>query len=75
VGQITPAWNITAGLARMNTEVQQGTASQTGAHLNWSPRLSFTSWTTYRFGNGLTLGGGARYMDTVARLVSNSAVP
>jgi hypothetical protein len=75
VGQITPAWNITAGLARMNTEVQQGTASQTGAHLNWSPRLSFTSWTTYRFGNGLTLGGGARYMDRMARLVSNSAVP
>ena len=75
VGQITPAWNITAGLARMNTAIQQGTSSQTGAHLNWSPRLSFTSWTTYRFSNGLTLGGGARYMDTVARLVSNSAVP
>lgn len=74
VGQMTPAWNITAGLARMNTNIAQGTSSQTGAHLNWSPRLSFTSWSTYRFGNGLTLGGGARYMDRMARLVSNSAV-
>lgn len=73
VGQITPAWNISTGLARMSTQVTEGTANQTGATLNWSPRLSFTSWTTYRFGNGLTVGGGARYMDSVARSVNNSA--
>lgn len=73
VGQITPAWKISAGLARMSTRVQEGTTTQTGATLNWSPRLSFTSWTTYRFGNGLSIGGGARYMDAVTRSVSNEA--
>lgn len=73
VGQITPAWNISAGLARMNTRVVEGTATQTGAHLNWSPKVSFTSWTTYRLGNGLTVGGGARFVDSVTRSVSNRA--
>jgi len=77
VGQITPAWNISAGFARMTTKVKEGTATQTGATLNWSPKKSFTSWTTYRFGNGLTLGGGGRYQDTVARQVNaaNQANP
>lgn len=73
VGQITPDWSISAGLARMNTRVLQGSDKQTGARLNWSPRLSFTSWTTYRLGHGLTIGGGARYTDTVTRSVSNTA--
>ncbi|THU05467.1 catecholate siderophore receptor Fiu [Lampropedia puyangensis] len=75
VGQLTPAWNVTAGLARMNTKVKDGSSTQTGAQLNWSPKLSFTSWTSYRLGNGLTVGGGARYMDSVTRSVSNSADP
>ncbi len=73
VGQITPAWKISAGLARMSTRVKEGTSTQTGAILNWSPKLSFTSWTTYSFGNGLSIGGGARYMDAVTRSVSNAA--
>ncbi|RMW98975.1 catecholate siderophore receptor Fiu [Allofranklinella schreckenbergeri] len=72
VGQITPQWNVSAGLARMNTKVVQGTATQTGASLNWSPRLSFTGWSTYQFGNGLSIGGGARYMDSVTRSVRNN---
>jgi len=77
VGQITPAWNISAGFARMTTKVKEGTAAQTGATLNWSPKKSFTAWTTYRLGNGLTIGGGARYMDSVARQVNaaNQANP
>jgi len=77
VGQITPAWNISAGFANMTTKVKEGTAAQTGATLNWSPKKSFTTWTTYRFANGLTLGGGGRYMDSVARQVSaaNQANP
>jgi len=70
VGQITSNWNISAGFARMKTEVKEGTATQTGAALNWSPKVSFSSWTTYRFPFGLTVGGGARYMDSVARQVN-----
>jgi len=77
VGQMTPAWNISAGFARMTTKVKEGTAAQTGATLNWSPKKSLTAWTTYRFANGLTIGGGARYMDSVARQVNaaNQANP
>jgi len=77
VGQITPAWSISAGFAHMTTKVKEGTATQTGATLNWSPKKSFTTWTTYRLANGLTLGGGGRYMDSVARQVNagNQADP
>jgi catecholate siderophore receptor len=72
VGQITDAWQITAGIAKMDTKVLQGTATQTGAQINWSPELTFTSWTTYQLPFGLTLGGGVRYVDTVFRSVNNS---
>ncbi|MES2532824.1 MAG: catecholate siderophore receptor Fiu [Pseudomonadota bacterium] len=73
VGAITPAWAVSAGLAKMKTDVQQGTAAQNGASLNWSPELSFTAWTTYRLPFGVTIGGGARYLDSVVRSVSNTA--
>lgn len=73
VGAVTPAWSVIAGLQKLNTRVTQGSNTQTGASLNWSPELSFTAWTTYRFPFGLTVGGGARYMDSVVRSISNSA--
>jgi len=72
VGQITDAWQITAGVAKMKTEVIAGTATQTGAQINWSPELTFTSWTTYQLPFGLTVGGGLRYVDTVFRSVANN---
>jgi catecholate siderophore receptor len=48
-------------------------STQTGAAINWSPKLTFTAWSTYRFNNGLTVGGGARYVDSVVRSISNTA--
>lgn len=75
VGQITDAWQVSAGLAKMKTDVIQGTATQTGAQINWSPEFTFTSWTTYQLPFGLTIGGGVRYVDTVYRSVSNSITP
>ncbi len=73
VGQITQNWSISAGLAKMETEVKEGTATQSGASLNWSPELTFTAWTTYELPFGLTIGGGARYIDSMVRSVSNTA--
>lgn len=67
VGQITPAWQISTGLARMDTETVVGTANQTGANLNWSPKLTFTGWTTYKLPLGWTIGGGMRYVDSQVR--------
>lgn len=75
VGQVTNAWQISAGIAHMDTKVIRGTPTQTGQQINWSPELTFTSWTTYTLPFGLTLGGGARYVDTVARSINNTIVP
>jgi catecholate siderophore receptor len=63
VGSITDNWSVTLGYTNMNTEVDNGptiTADGTG-NLTYTPDEAFTSWTTYRFPVGLTLGGGVRY--------------
>ena len=75
VGQLTPAWQISAGLTRQNTDVKEGTfgGTQTGAVINFSPKFSATMWTTYRLPMGFTVGGGVRHVDTSARTVSTVA--
>ncbi len=66
-GSITPAWLVSAGIASMKTRVVEGTANNTGAQLQFSPKLTFTSWTTYTLPMGLKIGGGARYVDSSFR--------
>lgn len=70
-GMITPDWQVTAGFTWQDSEVKEGTTTGNnptqGAQLQWTPKLAFTSWTTYRFPSGLTIGGGARYTDSVFR--------
>ncbi len=75
VGKVTENWELSAGLAKMDTEVTRGSNTQTGAQINWSPELTFSSWTSYRTPFGLTIGGGVRFVDTVARSVSNVVLP
>ena len=75
VGKVTDNWDLSAGIAKMDTEVVKGAPAQTGSQINWSPELTFSSWTTYRTPFGLTIGGGARYVDTVARSIANVALP
>lgn len=71
IGQITPALSLSAGLAYMDPQILQGVPAGTGANqggvIVYSPKLTFTSWATYKLPFGLTVGGGARYVDTVAR--------
>lgn len=67
VGQITPALNLSAGLALMDSEIVQGTPAQTGGVIVFSPKVTFTSWLSYKLPAGLTFGGGVRYVDTQAR--------
>jgi catecholate siderophore receptor len=38
--------------------------------VNWSPELTFTTWSTYTTPFGLQIGGGVRYVDTVARSIN-----
>lgn len=74
VGAITNAWQISAGIAFMHSEITRGnrTAADNGASnteggvIQWSPEMTFTFWNTYTFENGLMIGGGARYVDTMA---------
>ena len=66
-GMITANWQVTAGFASMDTKVVAGTATNTGAQLQYSPKLTFTSWTTYKLPFGLTIGGGVRYTDSQFR--------
>jgi catecholate siderophore receptor len=69
-GMLTPAWQVNAGLGLMDTEInatRRADAAQEGNALPWSPRLSFTSWTTYKLPMGVTLGGGARYTRSTNR--------
>ncbi|MDZ4355512.1 MAG: TonB-dependent receptor, partial [Variovorax sp.] len=62
-GTITERWGMSAGFTTMDTKVQSGpnvTADGTNV-LTYTPKNSFTAWTTYQFPFGLTVGGGARY--------------
>ncbi len=77
VGQITPAWQVIGGLARIDTEILQGSrtsTTQNGAQVRYSPKLSATLWTSYRLPMGLTVGGGVRYVSTQQRATSNAAI-
>ncbi|HSC66249.1 MAG TPA: catecholate siderophore receptor Fiu [Cellvibrio sp.] len=73
IGAITKAWQVNVGLALMDTEIVRGntTAANNGATVNqggviqWSPETTFTLWNTYTFDNGLVIGGGARFVDTM----------
>ncbi len=66
VGQLTPAWQVSAGLTYLDAEVTRGSTAGTnptdGGAIPFTPEWAFTSWTTYKLPFGLTIGGGARYI-------------
>ncbi|MCC6415639.1 MAG: TonB-dependent siderophore receptor [Opitutaceae bacterium] len=71
-GNLTREWTLFAGLALMDSEiVSSNTAGLAGQEFGLTPKATFNLWTTYRLPFGLTLGGGAQYMDSVFR---NTAV-
>jgi len=68
-GEITKAWSVNAGYAYMDTSVQAGKVVTAGGenNLSYTPKQSFTSWTTYAFPFGLKVGGGVRYQGRLLR--------
>ncbi|MGZ3298684.1 MAG: TonB-dependent receptor domain-containing protein, partial [Asticcacaulis sp.] len=74
-GQITPGWQLSAGLQTLHTRVIQGTSGNNaaGAATRWSPDLTATLWTTKRVTSRLSVGGGANYVSD-QKLVVNPAV-
>ena len=74
VGQLTENWQLSAGIASMDTKIKAGTSGNNaaGAPTRWSPDLSATLWTTYNWG-AWSFGGGARYMSEQKRVIDPAA--
>lgn len=70
VGMPMDSLEVSAGLALLDPTITRGSrfsASPTdGAVIQWTPKTTFTVWSTYRQQN-FSIGGGVRYMDSVAR--------
>jgi len=70
VGMPLDSLEVSAGLALLDPKISRGSrysASPTeGAVIQWTPKTTFTLWSTYRQQN-FSIGGGVRYMDSVAR--------
>ncbi|EEF25995.1 Ferric-pseudobactin 358 receptor precursor, putative [Ricinus communis] len=68
-GEILPKWLVSAGYVHQSTSVESGkvvTASGEN-QLSYTPKQSFTLWTSYTLPFGLQLGGGARFSDKLLR--------
>jgi len=68
-GELAPHWLVSAGYVYMDTSVERGrnvTASGENS-LTYTPKQSFTAWTSYDLPWGLRIGGGARFSDKLKR--------
>jgi catecholate siderophore receptor len=76
VGQITNFWQVSAGITKMDAEVedQQNATGVETTGVRWTPELSATLWTSYTAGD-LTVGGGVRYFDEQERNVTVTTRP
>lgn len=63
VGNITDRWNISLGYLYQDAEVEEGAhvTADGSPNLTYTPGNAFTSWTTYKFPSGLSIGGGVRH--------------
>ncbi|HEY9103361.1 catecholate siderophore receptor Fiu [Chitinimonas sp.] len=74
-GDITKNWSVNAGFSIADTEVVAGAtvaADGVSRALNYTPKKTFTAWTTYKLPYGITIGGGARYADGLQRGVDGA---
>ncbi|MET0875789.1 MAG: TonB-dependent receptor, partial [Tardiphaga sp.] len=68
-GELARNWLVSAGYLYMDTRVAEGKLVTAGGenHLTYTPKSSFTLWTSYDLPFGLKVGGGARYSDRLLR--------
>jgi catecholate siderophore receptor len=76
-GRITGQWSVFSGYAYMRSDIEQSnTAAELGNALALTPEHTLSLWTTYDLPRGVSLGGGANFMDAVFRNATNTtAVP
>ena len=85
VGNVSEALQVSAGYTYQEAKVTEGTiatdgtTTQSGAAIQFSPKHSVTTWASYKLPlaigpltGPLTLGGGLRYIATQARTVNNN---
>lgn len=62
-GAVSQNWGVSAGLTVQDAKVLSGPSvlADGGSVLAYTPRNSFTTWTTYRLPIGVTLGLGGRF--------------
>jgi catecholate siderophore receptor len=72
VGQLTRAWQLSAGITAMKAKAleQQNATGVVTDGVRWTPELSATLWSQYNLGDW-TFGGGARYVGDQKRLVTD----
>ena len=69
VGEVARNWLVSAGYLYMDTSVEAGKVVTTSGEnaLTYTPKSSFTLWTSYDLPFGLKVGGGARYSGRLLR--------
>lgn len=69
IGKITENWAISAGFSTQDATVEKGAGVTANGSddLAYTPKRSFTAWTTYHLPFNLTVGGGARYQGGLQR--------
>ena len=68
-GALSTNWLVSAGYLYMDTSIEAGrmiTANGENS-LTYTPKSSFTLWTTYDVTPGFKIGGGARFSDELKR--------
>ncbi|MGB3392323.1 MAG: catecholate siderophore receptor Fiu [Stenotrophomonas sp.] len=75
VGRITDNWSVSAGYTHQKTQVDKGSllTADGSNNLTYTPEDAFTSWTSYNFPFGLTVGGGVRYSGEMHRGTDGAA--
>jgi len=65
IGNVTDNLSVSVGYTYQKTKVSDGPAiaADQSQNLTYSPEQAFTSWLTYQLPHGVTIGGGARYVD------------
>lgn len=76
-GIIIPNWQISAGIQTMKTEIEEGTTgnNSAGAATRWSPELTGTVWTSYKFTPKFSAGIGGQYVGEQKRVIDPAANP
>jgi len=69
IGKLTENWAVSAGFTAQDATVEKGAGVTANGSddLAYTPKRSFTAWTTYHLPFDLTVGGGARYQGGLER--------